>query len=215
LPIAQLLLAVALLWTVRRELIQQAKDAMSFRRAVENRKPIPDVEFSVIIAERPTAELETELSTFERGFRNFERRKWIPSVMNLPVGLIQLPYVILSQSKEEWVPVGFDLMTWRAISWPLIGLLFWWSAGRGVDAMLALRTKRLAPKITIIEGVIGALFLAFCTIAAICLPLYARSDPDFPIMIFSLGFAVWAFLGGTVLFARLLQWRVANPSLHV
>jgi hypothetical protein len=70
---------------------------------------------AIVIPERFTPEQKSE-------FKSFEIRKWLPSVLNLPSRLVQLPYEILSNSKDEWVPVGLDLMTWRAISWPLLGL---------------------------------------------------------------------------------------------
>jgi hypothetical protein len=197
---------------MRNEVIQQARDAMSFRRATESRASTPDdVVFSIIVTGDPSA--RTEISKFEQGFRKLERRKCIPSVMNLPAGLVQLPYVILSQSKEEWVPVGFDLMTWRALTWPLAGLLFWWSAGRGIDALLAAARKRLLqPKMTAIEGVVGSMCFALCATAAICFPLFIgeEHDPDFLLTLFSISFAVWAILGGTVVLAKVLQWRMAK-----
>jgi hypothetical protein len=33
-----------------------------------------------------------------------ERRKWLPIALNLPCGLVQLPYVILNPAKQEWIP---------------------------------------------------------------------------------------------------------------
>jgi hypothetical protein len=205
LPIAQLLLSIALLWTVRHELTRQVQDAMRFSRVTESRAPTPDEVYAIVIPERLTQEQKAELNTFES-------RKWLPSVLNLPSGLIQLPYVILSPSKQEWVPVGLDLMTWRAVSWPVVGVLFWWSAGRGIDALLALRRRRVQPKLSITETVIGASLFAFCATAAICFPLVGRSehDPDFPLRLFSFGFAMWAVLGGTVVLGRLLQWRMTK-----
>ena len=145
---------------------------------------------------------------------DFEKRKWIPQVLNLPSGLIQLPYVILNPSKQEWVPVGLDLMTWRAINWPLLGLVFWWSAGRGIDALLAVRKRLLQPKMSGLEVVIGLVCFAFCAIAAICFPHFSgkEHDPDFPLTLLSLGFAMWAVLGGTVVLAKVLQWRMAKHS---
>jgi hypothetical protein len=128
LPIAQLVLSIAVLWPVRHELTWQVSDAIRFRRLSKTRAPSLDEVLAIVIPKRPTSQPRVELASFEK-------RKWMPSVLNLPSGLIQLPYVILNPEKEEWVPLGVDVMTWRAISWPLLGILFWWSAGRGMEAL--------------------------------------------------------------------------------
>jgi hypothetical protein len=60
---------------------------------------------------------------------------WTPMALNLPVGIVQLPYVILNPAKQEWFPARMDFRVWRAISWPIFGLLFWWVAGRSTDAL--------------------------------------------------------------------------------
>jgi hypothetical protein len=94
---------------------------------------------AVVIPEHLTEDQKSEIKVFEI-------RKWIPQVLNIPVELIQIPCAILTPDKEEWVPSGLDLMTWRAISWPLVGILFWWSAGRGIDALLSARRDLIQPK---------------------------------------------------------------------
>jgi len=63
--------------------------------------------------------------------------------------------VILNPSKEEWVPLGMDVITWRAISWPLLGILFWWSAGRGIEALIATRRGLVQPEISWVKAAIG------------------------------------------------------------
>jgi hypothetical protein len=203
LPFAQLVLSLATLWPVRHELTQQVQDAMKFSRLSEKRPPTIAEVVANVIPQRLTPEQKLE-------FKSFESRKWVPSVLNLPSGLIQLPCVILSPSKEEWVPVGLDLMTWRAISWPLLGLLFWWSAGRGIDALLAARQRLVRPRITWIETAIGIVLFLFCTIAAVCFPLFGYNDhdPDFPLKLFSCGFAMWALLAGVLIMAKFRQWKV-------
>jgi hypothetical protein len=132
LPIAQLVLSIAILWPVRHELTQQVKDASRYSRLTKTRAPTVSEVIAISIPERFTPQERAELASFER-------RKWMPAVLNLPSGLIQLPYIALNASKEEWVPVGLDLMTWRAITWPLLGIIFWWRVGRGIEALLATR----------------------------------------------------------------------------
>ena len=203
-PIAQLLVSFVFLWPVRGGIIWELKFAVH-ERHLSKAPPLSDEVVAIIASQRPP----TQKSNIDS-----EKREWFPQVLNLPSGLIQLPYVMLSPSKQEWVPVGLDFMTWRVISWPLLGLIFWWSAGRGIDALLAARRRLFQPKMTGVEAVIGSVCFAFCATAAICFPLFSgkQHDPDLPLTLFSIGFAMWAVLGGTVVLAKVLQWRMAKRS---
>jgi hypothetical protein len=208
LPITQLVFSIAILWPVRHELTQQVQDAIRFGRLSKTRAPTVNEVLAVVIPERLTPEQKSE-------FKSFETRKWLPSVLNLPSGLIQLPYDILSPSKDEWVPVGLDLMTWRAISWPVLGFLFWWGAGRGIDALLAARQRLVRPKISWVDAAVGIALFLFCGIAAICFPIFGYSDrdPDFPLRLFSFGFGMWALLAGVVVTAKFCQRRIHKASV--
>ena len=210
LPIAQLLLSAAILWPVRHELSREIQDAIRFSRISATRSPTIDEVLAVVIPERLTQEQKSELKAFQT-------RKWLPMVLNIPVELIQVPYAILTPDKEEWVPVGLDLMTWRAISWPALGILFWWSAGRGIDAILSARQRLIQPKISWIEAAIGIVFFVFCSAAAICFPIYGYNahDPDFPLRLFSCGFAMWALLAGLAVTAKLRQHRLCKHIVAV
>jgi len=88
----------------------------------------------------------------------------VPTMLNVPSLLVQLPYVILNPDKKEWVPKSMDLWTWRAITLPLIGILFWWIAGRSMEALLAARPQLVRPRIRWIEAVVGATLLLFLRI---------------------------------------------------
>src|SRR5262249_55928229 len=77
------------------------------------------------------------------------------AAINLPAGLAQLPTVFLRADRTEWRPAAVDFLTWRAVTWPLLGMVFWWIAGRGVDALIAARRKVLAPRIAWTETVLG------------------------------------------------------------
>jgi hypothetical protein len=162
---------------------------------------------AVVIPERLAPQQKAE-------FKSFEKRKWMPLVLNLPSGLIQLPYVILNPSKEEWVPAGMDVMTWRAITWPLVGVLFWWSAGRGFDALLAMRRGLIHPAISWIETIFGTILFLFCATAAVCFPIFDNNvrDPDFPVRLFAWGFGWWALFAGALVTARFRQWRMRKKT---
>jgi hypothetical protein len=73
---------------------------------------------------------------------------------------VQLPTVFLRADRREWMPPGVDFQACRAVTWPVFGMVFWWLAGRGVDALLASRRKILVPCIGWAEPVIGFVLAA-------------------------------------------------------
>jgi hypothetical protein len=205
LPSAQLLFCAVILWPLLPVLRQRVKD--SFHAYGGKRNPPLEVPESqgLIVPVSPPGQLNFE--TFER----LERREWIPQALNLPCSLVQLPYIVLNPAKHEWLPRGMDFETWRVITWPLVGILFWWIGGRGVDALIAARGRVIRPRITWSETIAGAALCAFCAVAAICMPLFSGPDEDFPMRLFVAAFAMWSVLGGIVVIARVAQWRLRKP----
>src|SRR5262249_1289881 len=81
------------------------------------------------------------------------------AALNLPAGVIQIPIEASREDKQELKPTGIDLFLWRAITWPLIGLLFWWIAGRAVEALVSSGNGQLTPRISWIEVISGFLVM--------------------------------------------------------
>jgi len=207
LPITQLVLSMVVLWPLHTILIQQVR--LSIREYRHQQTPLPRLtegqQFRIL--EVPLSPQERlELETFE----SLEKREWIPIMLNLPAGLVQLPYAIFTPSKQEWMPRGMNFKTWRVISWPLIGILFWWSGGRGLEALLAARRHLVHPKIGWIETVVGAALFLFSTVIAIGIPISAGADKDFPMKFLVAGAGIWAVLGGMMVAARVAQWRITR-----
>ncbi len=125
LPLTQIALCIVVVWPLRATLTYEIKDSVQAYRPQKAlpRKPPEDNEPHIVVFDLSPQE--------RRSLEALERREWVPMVMNLPSGLLQVPYAALKTPKQEWVPRGMDFKTWRVISWPLIGILFWWSAGRG------------------------------------------------------------------------------------
>jgi len=113
----------------------------------------------------------------------------------MPAGLVQLPYVISNRAKTEWVPNGMDVKRWRAITWPFVGLIFWWIAGRSVEALLAARRTIVRPSISWIETGIGVYLLLWGIIILVA-PLCSGSG------------AMWAVLGAAIVIARIAQRKI-------
>jgi hypothetical protein len=205
LPITQLVLSMVVLWPLHTILIQQLR--LSIREYRHQQTPLPHLaegqQFRILeVPLSPQEQLELET------FQSLEKREWVPIMLNLPAGLVLLPYAILNPSKQEWMPRGMDFKTWRVVSWPLIGILFWWSGGRGLKALLAARRHVVHPKIGWIETVVGAALFLFCTVIAIGIPICRHSDKDFPMKFFVAGAGIWAVLGGMMVAARVAQWRI-------
>jgi hypothetical protein len=207
LPIVQIMVCLTVLWPWRAVLIQQVRSSVRTYRTLESSLPqaihgdTAGASISVYVYADPEELRQTQA---------LERDEWVPMMLNLPSGLVQLPYVILNPSKQDWAPKGINLRTWRVISWPIVGILFWWSAGRGIEALIAGRRRLAGPRITWLETVIAAALFLFCGIAAVSLPLSGYHDKNFPLILWILGSGTWASLGGVTLAARAMQWRLGT-----
>jgi len=203
LPTTQLLLCLIALWPLRPLLIQQVRDSLhAYRVGTNPPHSLAEKQQQLVVPLSPRQ--QSAFETFER----LEKREWIPQTLNLPCMLFQLPYVILDPAKREWIPRGMNFRTWRAISWPPLGILFWWIAGRGIEALIAARRRLIRPRITWIETIAGAALCAFCAVAAVCMPLFSERDENFPMKLFVAAFVMWSVLGGVVVAGRVAQWRL-------
>jgi hypothetical protein len=202
LPIAQLVLCVVVVWPLRGALVQQVRHSLRAYRSGKTQPPelLKDQQFGIVALDPLTPQQRRSLEVSEI-------REWVPMMLNLPSFLVQLPYAILSPAKQEWVPRGMELMMWRVISWPLVGILFWWSAGRGIEALLAARRHLVQPQISWIETVVGAALFLFCSVAAVCVPLSAGVEDGFSLKPLVAGLGTWAALGAAMVAARVTQWR--------
>lgn len=140
----------------------------------------------------------------------------VPIVINSPVVLVQMPYILLNPDKMEWVPEGMSTDVWRALSWPVIGMAFWWSASRGLRALFGFRRFGPVPRLSIIEAVLAA-SLVICGIGAtVGIATTTHDDRvDAPFMALLAGFCIWGMLGGAMLTAWILQWRARRGRKRV
>lgn len=131
----------------------------------------------------------------------------VVAALNLPAGIVQLPYEMFSANHQKLMPRGVDFKVWRAVTWPLVGMIFWWIAGRGADALMAARRKRISPLIGWVETTVGFLFLAGGVVMIVGIEFFSGSDrPDLqPVALIS---ALWAFLGGLSVAGKIAQWRL-------
>ncbi len=207
LPVGQLLFCAILLWPFRLGILAEVRTSFQYRRAgIPNLLGFPPGSKFVIDLDNPEV---------QRREREGALRIWGPALLNLPALFVQLPYVIASPTKNEWTPTGMWYLTWRDISWPLIGLMFWWMAGRGMDALLAARHGAIAPRIGWVGTLVGFLLLAMGLIVCIAVVAEhsAEDDPVPWIWVLAAG-GIWVLLGGSIVAARMCQRRIGRHLRH-
>jgi len=119
--------------------------------------------------------------------------------MNLPGSFVAFPIDKLTKaSPEGWSPKGMTSLTWRAITFPLFCLPFWWLAGVGLDGVLRRRWLRWW------MGLAGSVFCVFYLalfLAISCAPAERRE------MISALcGLGFWILLLSAFPLASVRQW---------
>src|SRR6266513_1546571 len=135
-PLAQLFLCAVILWPMRSMLVGQIRTSLreygtSHDTAARN---------PVAPRLRPF-DLDLSDPDVQRRIRISEAREWAVAALNMPGGLPDLTYAILSPAHSEWTPRGMFMWTWRDLSWPIIGIFFWWLAGRSLQGLLFSRHK--------------------------------------------------------------------------
>jgi hypothetical protein len=203
LPTTQLLICAIILWPLRSTLLTKEvplRFSFDISTVPRNQQSPNDSHFSL--------PLDLDSPEIERSIRNTNRRLWTPTVINIPAALVVLPFVIHNPAKTEWVPNGMDFKRWRAISWPFIGLIFWWIAGRSVEALFAARRSVIHPAIGWVESGIGVLLLLWGIMLLIAPLCAGDSDSDVPWVAICGAGVMWAALGGAVVIARFAQRKI-------
>jgi hypothetical protein len=197
LPIAQLVLCILLLWPWRTFCILQFRAAAHARWPTRFERPVFYISES----------LEPAPLHEDTGRKLAELRLFAPALLNMPCSFVGL-------AGYAAVPNGMLSDFWRSISWPIVGIIFWWIVGRGIDALLAARLHVIAPAITWTETVVASLvtFGAGSLITALVVDPSVRSDLIFPWRWALLSFALWSVLGLVTILARLAQWRIRRQQ---
>jgi hypothetical protein len=202
LPLAQLALCVVILWPMHRMLVGQIQASLreygiSHDTAARN---------TVAPSSRPFDLADPDV---QRRIRISEAREWAVAALNLPGGLPELAYAILSPAHSAWTPRGMFMWTWRDLSWPMIGIFFWWLAGRSLEALLFSRHKILLPKIRWWEIAVSLPAFAFGAMWAVGLSIDRSARTEFPLwMLLAVFGSMWMMLGASTSLAYFLQWRL-------
>ena len=184
LPAAELLLSAALLWPVRL------------------------VVFQGLGIPLPHMLQQTMLPDY---FRWASKRDFFltsVAALNIPALAVQLPYVITSDTKNEWMPAGMEPRIWRAVTLPWLCLPFWWMAGRAIDALTVIKQGRIGPRIRWVEAVLGLLWVAGGVTLLVGFMVSLPADKDADFTQFAASGGLWALLGALSVIARFRQWRL-------
>lgn len=123
-------------------------------------------------------------------------------VINLPAVVFEVPWMLFD---KNWAQHGLDWQVRRAITWPILGMVFWWMAGRGAQALSAVRRKKLVPRIGWIETVIGFVLLAAGATMVIGVEFFSGADRH-SLQPAAAVAGMWAFLGGLSVAGKMAQW---------
>jgi hypothetical protein len=135
-------------------------------------------------------------------------------MLNLPSGLLILPIAIFRPDHADWHPAVVEGFVWRAVTWPVVGIVFWWIAGRAVEALASLEHRQLSPRITLAETIPAFLIMAGGALVSVGLLIGERTGvyTDFDTAMFAIAGGLWAFLGGLTVVAYIRQWRLRRQS---
>lgn len=97
---------------------------------------------------------------------------------------------------------------WRDLSWPILGIFFWWLAGRSIEALPS-RRKILLPKTRWWEVVVSLPVSAFGAIWAAGLCIDQSTRPEFHLWMLLVGLgSMWFVLGSSTSVSYFMQWRL-------
>jgi hypothetical protein len=199
LPVTQLVLSGILLWPLRYGYYLQIRNALHARwpTMVEGRR----LYFNVAAPGDATKD-----SALSYAHLHLD----VPALLNIPVVLIGL-------ARRETVPYAFLGECWRALTWPVAGIVFWWIAGRGIEALVASRSRLISPSLNWVEAITGLLVSAGMGALLIGLAVdpSVRSESIYPWRLEVPAGLLWFVLGIVLVVARLVQWQIRRrPRLE-
>jgi len=207
LPAFQLLLCCALLWPARYWFVFEVSESIQAYRPPK--LETHDADNTIHVLNLPWSPEDQQRAANAEKIR--EQRMKVPIVLDFPVLMVQLPYVVLAPAKREWIPRDMLPETWRALSWPFAGVIFWVLAGRGIEAVRGARRFVPYPKMGKIETAIAALLFCVGIVGVVGIATSTPADrSDMQFMALLAGAWLWGALASATLVARFLQWRIAR-----
>jgi len=206
-PFLQLVVCFALLWPVRSFLLFGIAGSMdSYSIRAQQGAGASNSQGSHALSFDPEVRLSADAAS-----KLWETRRKVPLALDFPVLIVQLPYILLNPAKREWVPKGMFPDIWRALSWPVAGVFFWWFLGRDIEALLAARRNVAQPRISWIETGFAAILFAVGVTTLIGIVTSTpddRRDTQFVALV--TGGLLWGVLATVSIGARFSQWRLGK-----
>jgi hypothetical protein len=138
-----------------------------------------------------------------------QQREISAAARNMPAGVLQFRYAILSPGRREWAPRGvYFFHAWRAVSWPIISIPFWWLVGLSIEALSASRHDLIQPRIGWAGTCVAVLLFASGAVVAVGTLVDRSSHHAWTLILFGIGAALWAVLGGLTIAAPTVQRRI-------
>src|ERR1700730_6487129 len=209
LPVVQFVICLVILWPVRYPLLG------GLALSVASYSPSRTTSSEPVQIVIPTLTPEQQQAV-DKAAKIEDLRMKAPVVLDFPVVIAECPYIMAKPAKREWVPRGMLTEVWRAISWPFAGILFWWCAGRGIEALRSSRHAIISPRVTLPETIFAA-FLVFIGIVVLVGAITCTPDDrrDLQFVVLLVGGMLWGILSSLTITARTLQWRIRKRGAAV
>jgi hypothetical protein len=134
--------------------------------------------------------------------------------LNLPGGVLQMKLAAYGRTHDGWIARAVVAFTCSLLSSSVLALPLWWIAGRGADALLAMRRKLVAPRIRFPEAAISFVLFAGGAFFAVVGIVTLFSGGESALLL--LAVLLWSFLGGIGVLARYKQLRMRrSPAAGV
>lgn len=211
LPAAQLSLCFIALWPSRYFILFQISHAIARYAPVRPGKTSTttlNIQIHTLTAEQQ--------AVADRAHRFEDLMMHAPQALNFPVCFVQVPFIMARQTGREWTPDGFMKETWRGISWPFVGVFFWWIIGRSVEALISIRKGTSVPRVTLAETIFAALMIVAGIGTLVGIITSTPDDrQDLQFVGLMVGGMLWGILASITIAARVLQWKIRNKATLV
>jgi di/tricarboxylate transporter len=99
------------------------------------------------------------------------------------------------------------------LSWPFAGILFWWCAGRGIEALQGTRRSVVSPRLTWAETGFAVVLLLIGLATLIGIVTSTPDDRrDVQFLALVAGGLLWGILAAITVTARVFQWRILKRN---
>ena len=209
LPVAEILVCLVALWPARGHFLVGLMLAKLLHAPAQQGTGQVSEPQHVIDLPELTPEKQREVDAI---YEKALRRMRVPVVLNFPVAVAQVPFSLVT--RREWVPQGMIKESWRALTWPLVGIVFWWLTGRGIEALSASFQRTIHPRLHWMEVTWAVVLVVFGIVTfrgIVTSTPDDRRDKDFMALMY--GGLLWGVLAGLTVTARFRQWRIRKSNL--